>query len=328
MKHETTLLLAINRLRFLSLQEKLLLTEKTATIDRFAALSRDELHHFIGRTTRVQNWNPHEIRAVAEDDRISLTRGEFACTFYWEATYPPLLRETYSPPYLLYYRGSLPDPEKPCVAIVGTRYPTGRGRKAAFKLALELGSAGIPVASGLAKGIDVSAHLGNVRGGGRSVAVLGCGIDRIYPESSAKAARELIGAGGCIFSEYAPGLAPLRYHFPERNRIISGLSRSVVVVEAPEKSGALITADFALSQGRDLLVHRECVAGATGRGAARLADEGARKITCAADIVADWGFDRPHSYTTEKDTRQDLERELEGHLVAYAGDYFERNNNG
>ena len=328
MEHEITLLLAISRLRFLSLREKLLLTEKAGTAGRFSTLSFDELQHLIGRTTRAQRWNPDEIVSLADKDRFSLTRGEFACTFYWDTTYPPLLRETFNPPFLLYYRGLLPEQETPSIAIVGTRYATGRGKKAAFKLALELGELGIPVVSGLARGIDVSAHNGNVNGGGRSLAVLGCGIDRIYPDSNVGAARDLIKAGGCIFSEYSPGMAPLRYNFPERNRIISGLARSVVVVEAPAKSGALITADYALSQGRDLYVHRECTGGATGKGGAKLIDQGALEISGAADILREWGMNGRQKPDGAGKTAHPLQRELDGSLVAYAGEYFERNTNG
>ncbi|MAG13925.1 MAG: DNA-protecting protein DprA [Spirochaetales bacterium] len=328
MKYEITLLLAINRLRFLSLAEKTLLTEKVKTTDRFSTVSLDELQHFIGRTTRIQTWDPQQIATLAEGDGISLTRGEFAYTFYWDATYPPLLRETFNPPFLLFFRGRLPEPDFPSVAVVGTRYPTGQGKKAAFQLGMDLGAAGIPVVSGLARGIDISAHIGNIRGGGRSIAVLGCGIDRVYPASNEKAARDLIRSGGCIFSEYAPGTPPLRYNFPERNRIISGLARAVVVVEAPQKSGALITADFALSQGRDLYVHGHCLGTAAGRGCSKLVNEGALEITVAGDIFKDWGLNANPTRGPAEKPSHPLQRELDGNLLAYAGEYFERNSNG
>ncbi len=129
--------------------------------------------------------------------------------------------------------------------------------------------------SGLARGIDREAHEGCVEAGGRSVAVLGNGIDLVYPASSRPTAMALLARGGAILSEYPPGVPPLQYHFPARNRIISGLCRAVVVVQAPERSGALITAEYALDQGRDLWVHAAGLQGSAGAGTRRLADSGA-----------------------------------------------------
>jgi len=269
---------------------------------------------------------------TARRDEKGLTRGEFKCTFYGDPEFPPLLREIHDPPLMLFYRGELPDPSMPSIAVVGTRRPTGNGRKAAFRFGLEAGRAGIAVVSGLARGIDYSAHVGNTGGGGRSVAVLGNGIDRIYPASSTRAAHDILEAGGCIMSEYGVGVPPLRYHFPERNRIISGVARAVVVIEAPGKSGALITAEFALEQGRDLFVHADCLSGPSNEGCRRLYFDGAVGIRSAGDIFEDWGIQVPGGDAPGRKTRtvstvrgaELLRREIEGELVTYAGEYFEK----
>jgi DNA processing protein len=153
----------------------------------------------------------------------------------------------------------------------------------------DLAREGIGVASGLARGIDREAHEGCVAAGGYSIAVLGNGIDLLYPSSSAPLARALLKGGGVVVSEYPPGTPPLRFHFPARNRIISGLSRSVVVVQAPARSGALITAEYALEQGRDMYVHSAGLAGSAGDGTRRLAESGAPVIGSCEDIMRDWG---------------------------------------
>jgi DNA processing protein len=173
---------------------------------------------------------------------------------------------------------------------VGTRYPTGAGRAAAFRLGFDLGRNGIWVVSGLARGIDREAHEGCEQAGGRSIAVLGNGIDLIYPSSSRSAAMALLARGGAIVSEYPPGVPPLRYHFPARNRIISGLCRGVVVVEAPERSGALFTAEYALQEHRDLWVHGAGLAGTTGAGTRHLAESGAPAVHAAGEILGAWGI--------------------------------------
>jgi DNA processing protein len=210
-----------------------------------------------------------------------------------EKSYPPLLREIYDPPALLFYRGALPDPERPMAAVVGTRKPSAKAAERAYALGRELGDAGIPVVSGLALGIDSMAHRGNIDAGSATVAVLGSGPDYVYPVSNRDLARRILETGGLIVSEYPPGTKPLRWNFPARNRIISALARGTVVVEAPEKSGALITAAFALEQGRDLWVDRAGVYSKRGTGTARLAGDGAAVISSADAILADWKINRP-----------------------------------
>jgi DNA processing protein len=202
------------------------------------------------------------------------------------------LREIFDPPGVIFYRGSLSNPEKPLIAMVGTRKPGAAAAARAFSLAKEFGEAGISVVSGLALGIDSMAHRGNIEGGAQTIAVLGSGLDMIYPVSNRNLARRILETGGLILSEYPPGTKPFKWHFPARNRIISGLSRGTVIMEAPEKSGALITARFALDQNRDLWVEKSGVSSVRGQGTTRLAEEGAAGISSAAEILAEWNI--PH----------------------------------
>ena len=168
--------------------------------------------------------------------------------------FPPLLRAIHDPPQGLFVRGTA-EPAllaRPAVAIVGARACSAYGAEVARMLGRELAAVGLVVVSGLARGVDGAAHRGALEAGGTTVAVLGCGIDRDYPAAHAGLARE-IGAGGLVVSEYAPGVEPAPWRFPARNRIIAGLAQVTVVVEARERSGALITADLALEEGREVL---------------------------------------------------------------------------
>jgi DNA processing protein len=176
-------------------------------------------------------------------------------------------------------------------AVVGTRRPSGRGAAAAYDIARDLGRAGVPVVSGLALGIDALAHRGNLEGAGATVAVLGSSLDEVYPASNRVLARNIVERGGVLLSEYPPGTGPRKWHFPARNRIIAGLARGTVIVEAPVFSGALITARFALDQGRDLWVSAAGIASPLGEGTRRLAEEGARVVSGAAFILEEWGME-------------------------------------
>ena len=201
----------------------------------------------------------------------------------WEEGYPPLLRNIHDPPALLYLRGQLPA-QAEALAVVGARRAGSAGRRLTADLCSELASRGIAVVSGLARGIDTAAHQGALAGGGATVAVLGCGIDRIYPRENARLSEEIL-ENGAILSEYPPGTAPLAQHFPGRNRIISGLCRGVLVVEAAEGSGSLITVDFALEQGREVFAVPGPVHAPTSGGVNRLLKEGAHLVTEPADIL-------------------------------------------
>ena len=207
--------------------------------------------------------------------------------------FPPLLRAIYDPPRRLYVRGGAPLDllARPAVAIVGARACSPYGAQVARALARELGAAGVVVVSGLARGIDGEAHRGALDGGGATIAVLGCGIDRDYPAAHRELARR-IAETGLIVSEYEPGVPPAPWQFPARNRVIAGLAAATVVVEARERSGALITADFALEEGREVLAVPGEITSALSAGTNALLRLGATPLTSADDVLELFGVRR------------------------------------
>ena len=200
--------------------------------------------------------------------------------------YPPSLREICAAPLMLYVKGRAELLTRTSVAVVGSRNASAQGMLNAERMAHALSDAGLAIVSGLALGIDAAAHTGGLRGAGGTVAVIGTGADRIYPASNGKLARQ-IAEEGCIVSEYALGTPPLRDNFPRRNRVISGLVRGVLVVEAAAKSGSLITARLAISQGRDVYAMPGSVHATLAKGCHRLIREGAKLVETAADVLDD-----------------------------------------
>lgn len=198
--------------------------------------------------------------------------------------YPRLLREVEGAPAVLYVKGELREADDLAVAVVGTRSPTAYGRHAARLLATELAGYSVTVVSGLALGIDTEAHRAALAAGGRTVAVLGSGIDRIYPPEN-RGLAERIAEQGALVTDYPLGTRPDAFNFPNRNRIISGLSLGTVVVEAGDRSGALITAAFALEQGRDVFAVPGPITSPKSEGTNNLIRQGARITTGVADIL-------------------------------------------
>jgi DNA processing protein len=209
-------------------------------------------------------------------------------------TFPPLLGAVHDPPAGLFLRGAGP-PEllaRPSAAVVGARACSGYGASVARRLGRELAAAGLVVVSGLARGVDAEAHRGALEAAGATVAVLGCGVDRDYPAAHAQLARQVAEAG-LVVSEYAPGVDPAPWRFPARNRIIAGLCAATVVVEARERSGALITADLALEEGREVLAVPGEITSSLSEGTNTLLKLGASPLTSAADVLASFGLDAP-----------------------------------
>jgi DNA processing protein len=203
-----------------------------------------------------------------------------------DAEYPLSLRQVADPPPVLFIRGRLAPADARAIALVGTRRATSYGLAVAERLARELSAAGVTVVSGLAKGVDTAAHHAAVQAGGRTIAVLGNGLDQIYPPDNTGLARRIVdGDAGAVVSEFAPGVPPDAVNFPRRNRIISGLSAGTVIVEAGERSGALITADFALEQGREVFAVPGSIFNPMSIGTHELLKQGATPVTCAADIL-------------------------------------------
>ncbi|MGP1576565.1 MAG: DNA-processing protein DprA [Treponema sp.] len=281
------LLIALSHCTFLKNAEKLFLARRLDTLQALTVLSMHDIAELLQRVPNPRTFTLKSLPSLAEKAVKIMQRCRIEMVFSDDSDFPPLLREIPDAPFLLYYRGILP-PAVPCVGMVGTRRPTGAGMKAALRIAAECGHNRIPVVSGLARGIDAFAHKGALAGGGLTAAVLACGTDQFYPRSNSRLAGSILENGGCIMSEYPPGDIPLAYRFPQRNRIISGLSRSVVVVEAPEKSGALITANFALEQGRDVCIAAGMLDSQQNGGGRTLAADGAIPIDGAADLLREW----------------------------------------
>jgi DNA processing protein len=219
-----------------------------------------------------------------------------AAGFRWVARssseFPRRLLSVHDPPPGLFIRGSgaFALLGRPSVAVVGARACSPYGAEVALSLGRELAAAGVVVVSGLARGVDAAAHRGALAAAGPTVAVLGCGIDRDYPRAHAQLARS-IAESGLIVSEYPPGVEPAPWRFPARNRIVAGLAQATVVVEARERSGALITADLALDEGREVLVVPGEITSALSHGTNALLRLGATPVTCAADVLAAIGVE-------------------------------------
>jgi len=260
------------------------------------------IHHF-GDVDRAWNASPAALRqAGILDERTidsltqtrlhsdldaelrDLERWGASVVLFDDARYPALLREISDPPPLLFVRGTLTEADQQALAVVGTRRATSYGKAMTQQLVEALVGAGYSIVSGLALGIDSAAHLAALNAGGRTIAVLPCGIDRIYPPEHRKLA-EAVAAQGALITEFSPGTAPERWNFPPRNRIVSGMARGVLIVEAPAHSGALVTADMALDQGRDVFAVPGNALSPSSEGTNSLIRSGAKLVTQAEDIL-------------------------------------------
>lgn len=230
-----------------------------------------------------------EFDPAEEAARLRCAGMKFIC--YNEPGYPENLLQIFDPPPVIFIKGSVKSLDKLAIAVIGSRRPSPYGLLVAEKFARDLAALGVTVVSGMARGIDTAGHKGALSGGGRTVAVLGCGLDVVYPRENKRLMDKIVDSGAVI-SEYPLGTPPEPWHFPARNRIISGLSLGTVVVEAAEKSGALITADFALEQGRDVMAVPGNVVSPLSRGPHKLIKQGARLVEGAGDIIDEMGLER------------------------------------
>ena len=229
-----------------------------------------------GAVTAARQRAARMLRSAAQRSICALPFGA--------ANYPARLAAIADPPPVLWYRGAAPILDAPAVAIVGSRAGSPYAREVAFRLASDLASRGVTVASGLARGVDAAAHRGALAAGGPTVGVPGCGVDVVYPPEHGDLL-QAVAAAGAVAGELPPGEPPRAFHFPRRNRLISGLSLAVVVVEASERSGSLITARCAAEQGRDVMAVPGNVLSGRSRGAHALIRDGARIVETAADIL-------------------------------------------
>ncbi len=210
---------------------------------------------------------------------------------FGDRNYPSQLKTIKNPPSTLYYKGNLLENEK-CIAVIGTRKCSLYGKQVTLEITGELAKAGLTIVSGLAPGIDTFAHLAAIEQNRRTIAVLGTGIDEksIYPRTNIKLAEKIIEKGGLLISEYPPGTRGTRFTFPQRNRIISGLSLGVVVIEAKEKSGSLITAKYAFQQKKKVFAVPNSIYSANSQGTNLLIKQGAKLITSANDVLKELSF--------------------------------------
>ena len=219
--------------------------------------------------------------------------------------FPALLKEIPDPPERLWHVGDLAAAHAPAVAIVGSRRCSRYGRDMAFGLAEQVAGRGVTVVSGLAFGVDAAAHRGALSAGGRTVAVMAGGLDRIYPAAHAPLARQIVDSRGALVTEYPPAATPRKHHFPARNRLVSGLCLGVVVVEAAPKSGSLITARMALEQNREVMAVPGMATSALSKGCHRLIRDGAALIETIEDIAEAiglaWPEEAPHAEPTGLD---------------------------
>jgi len=263
-------------------QRKLL--ERFGSAREALAAPAGEVAHVLGDMTAAREFaRGADATAVAKALAWSAIDGNHVVTFADDA-YPGMVREIHDSPSVLYVRGRTEILNTPALAIVGSRNPTPQGVRDAEAFARSLADAGLTIVSGLALGIDAAAHRGGLCGASASIGVLGTGVDRIYPPANAELG-ERLAVEGCLVSEFALGTSAHPRNFPRRNRLISGLSRGVLVVEAATESGSLITARAALDQGRDVFAIPGSIHAPLAKGCHALIKDGAKLVECVADVL-------------------------------------------
>jgi DNA processing protein len=266
--------------------EKIAILTAAPTVGQLLRLDHYGVERIIGHTIPKARWSATALLQAAAVDEVWCRRPDSHIVWFGDPRYPGHLRRIFDPPAILYGWGrmSVLDSGGAAIAMVGTRNPDDTGRISAFDLGGATAARGMAVVSGLAIGIDAASHRGVLASGcaERAIAVLGSGIDTIYPGRNREVAGSILDAGGLILSEYPPGTPPRKYQFPARNRIISGLSDALVLFQAPEDSGSLITVSFGLQIGLTVLIHRS---GADWSGGRALIADGAHVIDGIDDLV-------------------------------------------
>ncbi|MDA3849890.1 MAG: DNA-processing protein DprA [Spirochaetaceae bacterium] len=321
---KTLLALVVDQLGQMNLKNKNKLLHDLNSLEDLNLLTKDKLrNHYSWRGDNL-SWS--KMLTLAEAMVKYCRNNRITLALQGQDSYPELLEQVYDPPLILFIRGRIPSRDFSGAAVVGTRRPSGDGINQAFQVGLDLALRECPLVSGLALGIDGAAHKGALAGWGWTLAVLASGVDRIYPLEHRGLARDILNNGGSLISEYPPGTEPTRYRYPMRNRIISGLASVSVVIQAPQRSGALITADYALQEGRDLVVG---TSGLQAAGTMNLAEQGAPVISRGRDLVTLLGVD------TEEIPGQQCEKprsicqlinltkeEIQGDILPYGGHHY------
>ena len=257
-------------------------------------------------------------REFLDDLLSSLEKADCRAICRINDEYPPLLQEIYDPPATLFVRGDCPLDDPRMFGIVGSRRCTRDGQRAAREIAEQLALEGVTVVSGMARGIDTAAHQGALAGDGRTIAVLGCGVDVVYPPENDLLAHQILETGGCLVSEYPPGTQPLAGHFPARNRILSGLSRGVLIVEGAKGSGAMITVQQATDQNRDVFAVPGSIYSSLSAMPNQLIVDGAHPVLSAWEILEHYRWaerptERPKARLTQE--LDDTEKRIVGPLL-------------
>ncbi len=262
--------------------------EKNGSVEAAWQAAPQQLAQMVGLTRRqAENLAIAKSKLEPEKELEKVYRLGASVVTLGEADYPELLAAIYDPPPVLFYRGQLPAHGEPAIAVVGSRRATLYGKTVAEQLGRDLAASGAWVVSGLARGVDTCAHRGALRVGGPTAAVLGCGLDIVYPRENKQLMNE-ITENGLVLTSYPLGTPPEAQNFPARNRIISGLSLGIVVVEAAASSGALITADFALEQGRDVFAVPGPITCQASQGTNRLIKDGAKLVAGVEDVLDEY----------------------------------------
>jgi DNA processing protein len=283
--------LAITQAEHLGGVEKKLIRLAVRDEQELRTLSLADWENLIGRRIRSKAWNPDQALSRAEAYvRLAGARGWYH-TELGDSRYPALLAQIHDPPFWLWWTGEPPSSISLWLAVVGTRSPSEDGRKAAYQLGKDCAGQRIGHVSGLAFGVDAASHAGAVAAGGRSLAVLPGGLNCVAPRGNLGLARQIVANGGWLVSESPPDMPAAPWRFVERNRIIAGLAPALVVVEAPEASGALISARYALDENRDVMVHACGLASNWGAGTRQLREEGAKIYQNMGGIAREYGLD-------------------------------------
>ena len=278
-------LMWLARMTIHNVQKAFLLLKHFQTAEALFFASEKEIRAVLKGSARwIDNLIAQRDAEQLEDWILELEEKEIFFYSYFHPLYPKLLKEIYDPPLGIYVKGILPDDEIDKIGVVGARRCSAYGLETAHRITKDLGKTNVVVVSGMAKGIDAMAHKGIMDGGGKTIAVLGCGVDVCYPVENERLMQQII-ENGCVISEYPPQTKAMPYHFPQRNRIISGLCKMIVVVEAGKKSGTLITADLALENGRDVFVVPGNVTSRFSEGTNNLIKQGCPIITEYSDIL-------------------------------------------
>ena len=297
-------------IRKLSGRKKYLLRQQVRTVEDIYNIEETELEKFKFLTEREKNTilqAGKEKGYVEEFEKMKDDGIRFIPCF--DPDYPANLREIPDFPYAVFVKGALPDGTSKKAAVIGARHCSPYGEKYAVEFAEKLAACGVEIISGLARGIDGMGQRGALMGGGRTFAVLGSGVDICYPKEHIGLYVDILEQGGGILSELPPGTPPLPQNFPARNRIISGLSDAVLIMEARERSGSLITADMALEQGRDVYALPGPVNSALSCGCNRLIQQGAGLLTSPGALLAEWGITEPGSMKA-KDKMNDKNKKV------------------